>query len=68
MKIIAHRERCISSGNCVKAAPKLFAQDEEGVVEVQVVQPEAGDQAAAREAAAMCPVIAIELRSGGEGV
>jgi ferredoxin len=63
MKIIAHRERCISSGNCVKAAPKLFAQDEEGVVEVRVADPHPADEPAAREAAAMCPVIAIELRS-----
>jgi ferredoxin len=61
MKIIVRPERCISSGNCVLAAPKLFGQDEEGVVVALVSEPAPADYAAAREAAALCPVIAIEV-------
>ena len=63
MKITARRERCISSGACVRAAPRLFAQDEEGVVVVLTPEPDGEDQAAGREAAALCPVIAIEVEA-----
>jgi ferredoxin len=67
MRIVAHRERCISSGNCVLTAPKLFDQDEEGVVVVRVAEPAAEDEAQAREAVLACPVIALELKGEGEG-
>ncbi len=62
MKIIVRPERCISSGNCALAAPKLFAQDDEGVVVALVTEPDPADYAVAREAAALCPVIAIALQ------
>jgi ferredoxin len=61
MKIKAFRDRCISSGNCVQAAPHLFAQDAEGAVVARVTDPPARDHADARKAAAACPVAAIAL-------
>jgi ferredoxin len=59
LKIKTFPEQCISSGNCVLVAPKLFGQDEKGVVVVRIPEPDPADYAAAREAAASCPVIAI---------
>ena len=36
MRIKVYLQRCISSGNCLLAAPRLFTQDEEGLVVAQV--------------------------------
>lgn len=63
MKIKVFKERCISSGNCVHTAPRLFGQDDEGLVEARVANPAAADQADARKAAANCPVAAIEVEA-----
>lgn len=61
MKVTVHRERCISSGNCVLKAPNVFELDAEGVVTLRTASPKAADQELTREAAAFCPVIAIEV-------
>jgi ferredoxin len=66
MKIKVYRHRCISSGNCVLAAPRLFTQDEEGLVVAQVANPRPGDYEDARKSAAACPVAAIELQENQE--
>jgi ferredoxin len=66
MRIKVHLQRCISSGNCVLAAPRLFTQDEEGLVVAQMPNPQPGDHEAARKAAAACPVAAIELEQDQE--
>lgn len=66
MRIKVHTERCISSGACLIEAPRLFAQDESGLVVVLIPEPAASDQAAARAAAAACPAAVIELEETPE--
>ena len=61
MKVTVHRERCISSGNCVLKAPNVFELDAEGVVVLRNAKPAKEDHALVREAAAYCPVVAIEV-------
>jgi ferredoxin len=66
MRIKVYLQRCISSGNCVLAAPRLFAQDDEGLVVAQVPNPRPCDYQDARKAAAACPVAAIALEEDEE--
>lgn len=66
MRIKAHRQHCISSGACLLEAPRLFAQDENGVVVVRFPEPPASEHAAARAAAAACPAAVIELQEDTE--
>lgn len=62
MRIAANRDRCTSSGSCVRLAPEVFDQSEEdGAVEVLTPEPSALLWAAVREAAMLCPVRAITL-------
>lgn len=66
MRITTRTDRCISTGQCVLAAPEVFDQDDEqGLVVVLAPEPTAAHQEAAREAAAMCPVSAIALTESG---
>lgn len=60
MRIATRTDRCVSTGQCVLAAPDLFDQDEDQGL-VVVLDPEPADPAAAREAAAACPVSAITV-------
>jgi ferredoxin len=56
-------DKCIAAGQCVRAAPTLFAQrDEDGVVVVLDANPSTDLEWAATEAAHLCPahVIVIE--------
>jgi ferredoxin len=59
LRIIVDRLKCISSGNCVDAAPEVFQLDEEYVsVIVNARGAETGVIVAAAEA---CPVEAIRV-------
>jgi ferredoxin len=62
IKVVVFRETCISSGNCVSAAPHLFDQDDE---EAKVVlldpSPPAEHRMAIEDAVSSCPVGAISL-------
>ena len=60
-KIRTIPSNCIASGNCTLVAPELFGQDNEGVVVARVTCLSPAQLAAARSAAAACPVAAIEL-------
>ena len=54
-------DRCIGAAMCVRHAPAVFTQDEDGVVELL---PHGAEQAGApqvAEAAHACPVQAIQL-------
>jgi ferredoxin len=66
MKIRLHREQCISSGNCVQAAPRLFAQDDEGLVVALVERPGASDLDDLHKAIASCPTAVITIEKEGE--
>ncbi|BBY76183.1 ferredoxin [Mycolicibacterium parafortuitum] len=62
MKVTVDQDKCVSSGQCVLNAMEVFDQrDEDGVVEL--LNPEPGpDQAQqARNAAAACPALAIQI-------
>lgn len=53
---------CASSGQCVATSSELFAQrNDDGVVELLHERPPHGLEAAAREAALMCPTQAISV-------
>jgi len=60
-KIRTIPSNCIASGNCTLVAPELFGQDDKGVVVARVSRLSASQLGAARNAAAACPVAAIEL-------
>lgn len=63
MKIEIDEGRCVAAGNCVMEAMDLFDQrDEDGIVIVLDESPESAElQAAARQAAAMCPSNVITI-------
>ncbi len=64
MKIIADRDKCVGGGQCVVAAPEVFDQDDDGLVEILLSQPEPSLEESARDAARLCPARAIELVDG----
>jgi ferredoxin len=62
MKITVYEDKCCGAGSCVMAAPDVFDQrDEDGIV--VLLDPSPGDEQldAVREAASVCPALAIEL-------
>jgi ferredoxin len=62
VRVVADRDVCIGSGNCVLAAPAVFDQDEDAGL-VVVLSQEAVPQHldAVREAVAHCPSGALRL-------
>jgi ferredoxin len=62
VKVIAGREVCIGSGNCVLAAPQVFDQDDD-VGLVVLLTPEVTPElaTAARDAVAHCPSGALRI-------
>lgn len=61
MKLIADRNACISSGNCMMISEELFDADDDGVVVVRTEDVPAGEQDHAREAVRICPASALRL-------
>ncbi|MGI5491280.1 ferredoxin [Microtetraspora malaysiensis] len=62
MKIVIDQDRCIASGQCVSAVGEVFDQrDEDGVVVLLNATPRAELAAAVRQAAAVCPALAIRV-------
>lgn len=59
MKVIVDFDSCIASGACVTACPEVFAQDEDGIV--QLLQVEPGDELREKvdEAIDACPAACI---------
>ena len=60
-RITVNADLCIGGGQCVLAAPDLFDQDDDGIVVVLNEFPGHDQEAAAREAVAVCPARVIEL-------
>lgn len=58
----ADKDVCIGAGLCALAAPRVFDQDEDGVVEVLEPAPRGADLEAAATAATTCPAEAISVR------
>jgi ferredoxin len=60
MEIRLDHTKCVASGQCVQAAPRVFDQDDDGLV---VVMPgdHAADSEAIRQAVRVCPTRVIAL-------
>ncbi|MEV6228763.1 ferredoxin [Saccharopolyspora shandongensis] len=60
MKVTIDQDKCVSSGQCVLAAEEVFDQrDEDGVVVLLNANPPAGLAEDVRQAAVLCPALAI---------
>ncbi|MEV7086192.1 ferredoxin [Streptomyces sp. NPDC093085] len=60
MKVVVDEEKCVAAGQCVAAAAKVFDQrDEDGVVVLLNANPPADLADDVRDAAAVCPALAI---------
>ncbi|MTD53330.1 ferredoxin [Amycolatopsis pithecellobii] len=62
MKISVDYDACVASGQCVLAAAEVFDQrEEDGVVVLLNENPRAELADDVREAAALCPALAIRI-------
>lgn len=61
MDVVVDRDKCVASGACVLAAPSIFSQDEDGIVEVLEPHVPASEEDAARDAIDACPAAVIEI-------
>ena len=62
MKVTVDKDKCIGSGQCVLAAPDVFDQrDEDGIVVLLNADPPADRAADVKQAAAVCPALAITV-------
>ena len=62
MKVTVDTDKCISSGQCVLTAPGVFDQrDEDGLVVLLTPSPPAELADDVRQAAALCPALAIAV-------
>jgi ferredoxin len=62
VKVTVSTDKCISSGQCVLAAPEVFDQDDEdGLVILRDPSPPAEMAADVKQAAALCPALAITV-------
>ncbi|MEV0698910.1 ferredoxin [Saccharopolyspora sp. NPDC050389] len=60
MKVTIDQDKCVSSGQCVMAAEEVFDQrDEDGVVVLLNANPPAELAEDVRQAAVVCPALAI---------
>ena len=64
MRVVVTHEKCVAAGQCVRAAPSVFAQsDDDGTVMLLVEQPDASTVEAVQKAVGWCPSGAIRLRN-----
>ena len=66
MKITVDTDRCVGSAYCQRIAPTLFDLGDDGlavVLEADVTDADAGIAAAAGEAEAACPAMAISIQN-----
>jgi ferredoxin len=63
MKVSVEQDKCVASGQCVVAAETVFDQrDEDGIVVLLDDNPPAEQAEEVREAAAVCPALAIHIQ------
>ncbi len=61
-QISVDSERCVGAGQCVLTAPRVFDQDDLGLVVLLAAQPAgAGESGRVHEAAQLCPGRAIAI-------
>lgn len=64
MKVIIDQDRCVASGQCVMSAADVFDQrDEDGIVVLLNDDPPAELAADVRQAATVCPALAIRIEN-----
>ncbi len=62
MRVIVDQDKCVASGQCVLAAERVFDQrDEDGIAILLDSEPPADQHEDVRQAAMVCPALAIEL-------
>ncbi|GHF93903.1 MULTISPECIES: ferredoxin [Amycolatopsis] len=61
MKVIIDQDACVASGQCVLAAGDVFDQDDNGIAVLLQENPSEAHAADVREAAAICPALAIRI-------
>jgi ferredoxin len=62
MKVSIDQDKCVASGQCVMAAAEVFDQrDEDGIVVLLNENPPAEQADDVRQAAALCPALAITV-------
>ena len=61
MKLIADRDACIASGNCMMVSEELFDADDDGVVVLRTDDVPEGKEDHAAEAVKICPASALRL-------
>jgi ferredoxin len=61
MRIELDQDKCTAAGQCVMAAPNLFAQRDDGIAILLDPEPPEAERAAAEEAEAICPALAISV-------
>ncbi|MEU1162325.1 ferredoxin [Streptomyces sp. NPDC005921] len=62
MKVTVDQDRCVAAGQCAATAPDVFDQrDEDGVVVLLTDAPAADRVDDVRQAAAVCPALAIHV-------
>jgi ferredoxin len=62
MKLTVEQDKCVAAGQCVHHAGEIFDQrDEDGVVLLLNHNPSAEQAEGVRQAAAVCPALAIHI-------
>lgn len=62
MKVIVDQDACVASGQCVLTAAGVFDQrEEDGIVVLLAENPPAEAADDVREAASLCPALAIRI-------
>ena len=62
MKVVIDEDKCVAAGQCVAAAAEVFDQrDEDGIVVLLNENPSAEQAEDVRQAAAVCPAMAISI-------
>ncbi|MEU3615338.1 ferredoxin [Streptomyces sp. NPDC006872] len=62
MKVVVDEEKCVAAGQCVAAAMDVFDQrEDDGIVVLLEENPPAEQAEDVRNAAAVCPALAIRI-------